>query len=66
MCKGEREMDKSNLKQLYIITISCIVVSVTSILLSMSNLYLLTHNEQQEKLEFRGIAKTERQLSSIR
>lgn len=62
MCKGEREMDKSNLKQLYIITISCIVVSVTSILLSMSNLYLLTHNEQQEKLEFRGIAKTESSL----
>lgn len=62
MCKGEREMSKKDIKALYIISISCIVFSVASILLSISNLYLSTH-KTQEKLELQDISKTENNLT---
>lgn len=61
MCKGEREMSKKDIKALYIISISCIVFSVASILLSISNLYLSTH-KSQEKIELQSIGKTESSL----
>lgn len=61
MCKGEREMSKKDIKALYIISISCIVFSVASILLSISNLYLSTH-KSQEKIELQSIEKTENSI----
>lgn len=61
MCKGEEKMSKKDIKALYIISISCIVFSVASILLSISNLYLSTH-KSQEKIELQSIGKTESSL----
>ncbi len=50
-------MSKKDLKLLYVTTISCIVLSIASLLLLMSNLY-----KKQEKLEVQSISKTENDL----
>ena len=50
-------MSKKDLKLLYVTTISCIVLSIASLLLLMSNLY-----KKQEKLEVQSITKTENDL----
>ena len=62
MCKGEEKMSKKDLKLLQIFTISCVVLSIVSFLLSISNLYLSTH-KPQEKLELQDISKTENNLT---
>lgn len=61
MCKGEEKMNKKDLKLLQIFTISCVVLSIVSFLLSISNLYLSTH-KSQEKLKIQSIGKTESSL----
>ena len=55
-------MNKKDLKLLQIFTISCVVISIVSFLLSISNLYLSTH-KMQEKLELQDISKTENNLT---
>lgn len=62
MCKGEEKMNKKDLKLLQIFTISCVVLSIVSFLLSISNLYLSTH-KPQKKLELQDISKTENNLT---
>lgn len=64
MCKGEEKMNKKDLKLLQIFTISCVVLSIVSFLLSISNLYLSTH-KPQEKLELQDISKTENNLTLL-